>query len=92
MRTAAYNPLSDLGYSAMQKRVAKAWTDTFVLHPGELVLAASLAYVVLPENLTGDITSRSSFGRLGLLTVTAAQVQPGSRGAFRARQRRHDVD
>lgn len=80
--TAAYDPLSDLDYSAMQKRVSRGWHDMFVLHPGELVLASSLAYIVLPAHLTGDITSRSSYGRLGLLTVTAAQVQPWSRNCI----------
>ena len=54
------------------------WGERFVLHPNELVLAATLEYIVLPNDLTGTITSRSTYGRLGLLTVTASQVQPGS--------------
>lgn len=66
----------------MQELVEKAWGEQFILHPGELVLAATLEYVVLPADLAGQVVTRSSYGRLGLITATAVQVQPGSRGSI----------
>jgi dCTP deaminase len=53
---------------------------TLVLHPGELILGASLEYVRLPPNLGAYVTSRSSWGRLGLVIATATAVAPGYRG------------
>ena len=36
----------------------------------------------MPENVAAQVLTRSSYGRLGLLTATAVQVQPGSRGCI----------
>lgn len=54
--------------------------DDFVLHPGELVLGATLEYMVLPRDLMAYITSRSSWGRLGLTIATAIVIHPGYKG------------
>ncbi len=62
----------------VQESVTKAWGEPFILHPSELVLAATLEYIALPGDLTGQVVTRSSYGRLGLITATAVQVQPGS--------------
>jgi len=51
-----------------------------VLHPGELILGASFEYVRLPPNLGAYVTSRSSWGRLGLVIATATAIAPGYRG------------
>lgn len=61
---------------AIQTRVQKPWGDVFFLHPGQLVLAATLEYVVMPPDLAGQVITRSSYGRLGLLSATAVQVHP----------------
>lgn len=61
---------------SMQIFVEKAWGDTFHLHPGQLVLAATLEYIILPADLTAQVITRSSYGRLGLITATAVQVHP----------------
>jgi deoxycytidine triphosphate deaminase len=66
----------------MQESVEKEWGEKFILHPGELVLASTLEYVVLPPDLVGHLITRSSYGRLGLITATAIQVQPGSKGCI----------
>ena len=70
----ALNPEQDP--RSMQKAVEKAWGDVFYLHPGELVLAATLEYMVLPGDLSAQVITRSSYGRLGLLSATAVQVHP----------------
>jgi dCTP deaminase len=48
-----------------------------VLHPGELILGASFEYIRLPNNIAAYVTSRSSWGRLGLAIATAVSVAPG---------------
>jgi deoxycytidine triphosphate deaminase len=67
---------------SMQLRVDRAWGDVFHLHPGELVLASTLEYIVMPEDLTARVVTRSSYGRLGLLCATAIQVHPGFAGCL----------
>lgn len=56
--------------------------DEFIIHPGQFVLGATLEFLVMPANLTGQVLSRSSWGRLGLLVATAVAVQPGFRGVL----------
>jgi deoxycytidine triphosphate deaminase len=81
--TAAFDPLrSDQDPRTMQEAVVKAWGEPFILHPDELVLASTLEYVVLPQDVCGQVVTRSSYGRLGLITATAVQIQPGSRSCI----------
>ena len=61
---------------SMQTSVERSWGDVFYLHPGQLVLAATLEYLVLPADLTAQVITRSSYGRLGLISATAVQVHP----------------
>lgn len=56
--------------------------DEFVLHPGQFVLGSTLEFVVLPADLVGQVLSRSSWGRLGLLVATAVVIQPGFKGVL----------
>jgi deoxycytidine triphosphate deaminase len=66
----------------MQSRVQKSWGDPFYLHPGQLVLAATLEYIVMPNDLCAQVVTRSSYGRLGLLSATAVQVHPAFKGCL----------
>jgi len=52
----------------------------FVLHPHQLVLGASIEYISLPCNISGDIKGRSTWGRTGLIIATATKVDPGFQG------------
>ena len=53
----------------------------FVLHPGEFVLASTLAVITLGDQLAGRLEGKSSLGRLGLLThSTAGFIDPGFSG------------
>lgn len=55
--------------------------ESFVLHPGEFVLASTLEKFTLPANLAGRLEGKSSLGRLGLLThSTAGFIDPGFDG------------
>ena len=55
--------------------------ESFVLHPGEFVLASTLEKFTLPTDLAGRLVGKSSLGRLGLLThSTAGFIDPGFSG------------
>jgi dCTP deaminase len=56
--------------------------NTYVLHPGQFVLGATLEFLVLPGDISGQVLSRSSWGRVGLLVATAVAVHPGFRGVL----------
>jgi len=54
--------------------------DQFLLHPGTLALVPTLEWVVLPYNLQGVVTARSSWAREGLNIATATIINPGYKG------------
>ncbi len=54
----------------------------FYLHPSEFVLGCSLEYVRLPRTLAALVTSRSSWGRVGLVIATATAIGPGYKGVI----------
>ncbi|MBQ4626410.1 MAG: dCTP deaminase [Clostridia bacterium] len=55
-------------------------TDTYVLLPGQFVLATTMEYFELPDNLTAFVEGRSSLGRMGLFIQNAGWVDPGFKG------------
>lgn len=55
-------------------------TDTYVLLPGQFVLATTMEYFDLPNNITAFVEGRSSLGRMGLFIQNAGWVDPGFRG------------
>jgi dCTP deaminase len=65
------------------KRIILEAGGHFFLHPGEFVLASTLEYFKLPDDLAGRIEGRSSWGRQGLLVhATAGFVDPGFAGVL----------
>lgn len=52
-------------------------TDTYLIMPGEFVLATTMEYFELPDNLTAFVEGRSSLGRMGLFIQNAGWVDPG---------------
>ena len=54
--------------------------DVFLIHPSQTVLAMSLEYIGLPDDIYADIISRSSYNRLGINVVS--MFQPGFRGCI----------
>ena len=54
--------------------------DTFLLLPGQFVLASTMEYFRLPDNITAFVEGRSSIGRLGLFIENAGWVDPGFEG------------
>ena len=81
--TASFDPLkAERHPREMQVEVERAWGEPFVLHPNELILAATLEYITLPADLAAQVITRSSYGRLGLITATAIQVHPHYQGCL----------
>ena len=55
-------------------------SDTYTLLPNQFVLATTMEYFELPDNLTAFVEGRSSLGRMGLFIQNAGWVDPGFRG------------
>jgi dCTP deaminase len=55
-------------------------SETFLLLPKQFVLATTIEYFRLPDNLTAFVEGRSSIGRLGLFIQNAGWVDPGFEG------------
>jgi len=54
--------------------------ETFLLLPKQFVLATTMEYFKLPDNLTAFVEGRSSIGRMGLFIQNAGWVDPGFEG------------
>lgn len=53
----------------------------FILHPQEFMLASTIEYLKLPDDVVGRLDGRSSLGRLGIIIhSTAGHVEPGFYG------------
>ena len=55
-------------------------SDTYILLPNQFVLATTMEYFDLPNDLTAFVEGRSSLGRMGLFIQNAGWVDPGFRG------------
>lgn len=55
-------------------------SDTYILLPNQFVLATTMEYFELPDNLTAFVEGRSSLGRMGLFIQNAGWVDPGFKG------------
>jgi dCTP deaminase len=67
----------------LTEQVTIADGESFVIHPGEFCLGATLEYVELPDNVVARIEGKSSLGRLGLIVhATAGFCDPGWKGTL----------
>lgn len=61
--------------------VTKKTEESFVIHPGEFILASTLETLEIPNYLAGRLEGKSSLGRLGLVVhSTAGKFDPGWKG------------
>src|SRR6185503_3243963 len=70
---------------ALLRTVGRAETfvpsdQTFLIHPGDLVLAITQEFIALPNDVMAFVEGKSGLGRLGLFVATATQVAPGFHG------------
>lgn len=54
--------------------------ERYLLLPGQFVLATTMEYINLPNDLTAFVEGRSSLGRIGLFIQNAGWVDPGFSG------------
>lgn len=54
--------------------------SSIVLHPHQLILGSSLEVIGIPGDIVAQVTSRSSWGRLGLVVATAIMIHPLYKG------------
>ena len=52
----------------------------YILEPGQFILATTMEYFKLADNMTAFVEGRSSIGRLGLFIQNAGWVDPGFEG------------
>ena len=73
---------SPTGIITMENKIAykKIEADTYLLLPGQFVLATTMEYFELPNDLTAFVEGRSSLGRMGLFIQNAGWVDPGFHG------------
>lgn len=65
------------------REVKKKKNEPFIIQPGDFVLASTIEYVEIPDDLVGSLEGRSSIGRLGIMVhSTAASIECGFRGAI----------
>ncbi len=64
---------NEIAYKEMQAK-------TYLLLPGQFVLATTKEYISLPDDLTAFVEGRSSLGRMGLFIQNAGWVDPGFSG------------
>lgn len=63
------------------KEIKVTKKEPFIIQPGDFVLATTIEYVEIPDDLTGRLEGRSSIGRLGIVIhSTAAHIECGFRG------------
>jgi len=63
--------------------VEETHADSFVLHPGQFILAETLECIGLPDNIVATIEGKSSIARLGVtLHQTGGWIDAGFRGTI----------
>ena len=66
--------------SVGREEVFVAKDQTFLIHPGDLLLGATLEFIALPPDTMAFVEGKSGLGRLGLLVATATTIAPGFHG------------
>jgi dCTP deaminase len=76
------NTTSQQAVDDLYERVIVPFGDELWLHPRHFVLAATLEFIGLPDDMSAYLVGRSSWGRLGLIVATAVYVHPTFRGCL----------
>jgi len=80
-RNAFIDPRGQIDWDSFTRVVKVAPDEPFLMHPQELVLAATVEEIALPADILGRLEGRSSLGRLGIIVHgTAPLFFPGFHG------------
>ena len=75
------DPRDKQAFAEISREVTVPIGDSFIIHPGELVVATTEEWLELSNDLIGRLEGRSSLGRVGVIVhSTAARFDPGWRG------------
>ena len=66
--------------SFSQEKVFVAPNHYLTMHPGDLVLGATLEFLAVPNDLVAFVEGKSRIGREGLIVATAPQIAPTFHG------------
>lgn len=76
----AFNPLEDEPEEFMDEVIIDD-DKTFVVQPGDFVLASTKEWLEIPDDLISFVNGRSTLGRMGLVIhATAGLLDPGWKG------------
>ncbi|MGB9847853.1 MAG: dCTP deaminase [Minisyncoccia bacterium] len=56
--------------------------ESYILHPNSFVLAATLEYIKVPDDIVLRVEGKSTLARMGILVHTAGFVDPGFEGTL----------
>ena len=80
-RNAFIDPRGEIDWDSFTRVVTISEDQPFIMHPTELVLAATVEEIALPPHILGRLEGRSSLGRLGIIVHgTAPLFFPGFHG------------
>lgn len=80
-RNAFIDPRGEIDWDSFTRVVKIPEGEPFIMHPTELVLAATIEEITLPAHILGRLEGRSSLGRLGIIVHgTAPLFFPGFSG------------
>lgn len=80
-RYAYIDPFNKKVGNEVTREIVVKKDEPFIIQPGDFVLATTIEYIEVPDDLTGKLEGRSSIGRLGVVIhSTAAHIECGFRG------------
>ena len=80
---ALIDPMDPTSFAHSTTLVHLGENESFIVHPGEFVLATTLERVEIPIDLVARLEGRSSIGRLGIVIhSTAGYIDPGFQGTI----------
>jgi len=56
--------------------------EPFIIHPGSFILASTVEYIKVPDDIVVNVEGKSSLARMGILVHTAGFVDPGFEGTI----------
>lgn len=77
---ASHNDFNQKPLTSFFQETRRRLGDTFMLYPNQTVLATSLEFIKLPNNILAELNMRSSYTRLGITISTI--LQPGYCGCI----------
>lgn len=56
--------------------------EQFILHPNNFILASTIEYIKVPDDISVRVEGKSSLARMGILVHTAGFIDPGFEGTI----------